>query len=77
MNEILSFLIICCFGGLFILIFEKIFYKIIILFLALLNEDAQYDNIKKNVILDLAKKNKTWFLVAKELELFVNEEDFI
>lgn len=47
----------------------KIFYWLMILVLALLNMQAQYNKISRKIILELAKKDRVWKDVSKILDL--------
>lgn len=69
MNEITSFLLLIDIMIIVSLLAIKMFYLLICFVLAMVNSDAVYDPIAKQVILKLAKKDKTWKTVAKILNL--------
>ena len=66
LNEIL---IITFFSLIAVYIFYKIFYWLTTLLLASLNEKAQYNEISKKTILELAEKDRVWKDVSKILKL--------
>jgi len=65
----LSFSILIFILTISFVIFYKLVYWIIILWLAIINSFAVYDGTSKKAILQLSKKDKVWKDVAKILEL--------